>query len=130
MIITSEYIDLQTPDGGSMRTFVAKPKAPDKYPGILFYSDIFQLTATMLRSCVRLAGYGYVVAAPEIYRRVEPPGVVIPFDDEGRNRGLADAVKTPVAHFDEACAAVLDYLAMQPAVAPGKIAAAGFCIGA
>src|ERR1700682_1100640 len=94
MIITSEYIDLQTPDGGLMRTFVAKPKAPDKYPGILFYSDIFQLSGTMLRSCARLAGYGYLVAAPEIYRRVEPPGVVIPFDDEGRNGGPAGAGET------------------------------------
>ncbi|HXM35450.1 MAG TPA: dienelactone hydrolase family protein [Pyrinomonadaceae bacterium] len=129
MIVSSEYVDLQTPDGGSMRTFVATPKATGKYPGILFYSDIFQLTGTMLRSCARLAGYGYVVAAPEIYRRVEPPGVVIPFDDEGRNRGLADAGNTAVAHFDEDCGTVLDYLATHPSVAPGKIGVAGFCIG-
>ena len=129
MIITSEYVDLQTPGGDSMRTFVARPKAPGKYPGVLFYSDIFQLTGTMLRSCARLAGYGYVVAAPEIYRRVEPPGVVHPFDDQGRDRGLADAAKTPVAHFDEDCGTVLDYLATHPAVAPGKIGVAGFCIG-
>jgi len=129
MIITSEYVDLQTPDGGSMRTFVARPKAPGTYPGILFYSDIFQLTETMLRSCARLAGYGFVVTAPEIYSRIEPPGLVIPFDDDGRDRGLADAAKTSVAHFDEDCATVLDYLANDPDVAPGQIGVAGFCIG-
>src|SRR6266496_3815078 len=129
MIITSEHVDLQTANGASMRTFVAKPKAPGKYPGILFYSDIFQLTDTMLRSCGRLAGYGFVVAAPEIYSRIEPPGVIIPFDDAGRDRGLADAAKTPVAHFDEDCSTVLDYLATHPDVAPAQIGVAGFCIG-
>lgn len=129
MIITSEFVDLPTPDGGSMRTFVARPRSPGKYPGILFYSDIFQLTGTMLRSCARLAGYGFVVAAPEIYRRVEPPGVVIAFDDEGRNRGLADAARTLVADFDEDCETVLGFLDSQQAVAPGKIGVGGFCIG-
>lgn len=129
MIIASEFVDLQTHDGSLMRTFVAAPKAAGKYPGILFYSDIFQLTGTMRRSCARLAGYGYVVAAPEIYARVEPPGVVLAFDDQGRDRGLADAAKTPVTHFDQDCGTVLDYLATHPAVAPEKIGVAGFCIG-
>src|SRR6266446_3106639 len=128
MLITSSYVDISTPDGGSMRTFVAAPKREGRYPGILFYSDIFQLTGTMLRSCARLAGYGYVVIAPEIYRRVEPPGTIIPFDDEGRNRGLFDAAKTFVAQFDEDCATALDYLATHHGVAAGKIGVAGFCI--
>jgi carboxymethylenebutenolidase len=129
MIITSEYVDVPAPGGGAIRNFVAAPKAAGKYPGVIFYSDIFQLTDTMLRSCVRLAGYGYVVAAPEIYRRIEPAGLVIPFDDAGRTRGLADAEKTPVADFDADCRAVLDYLARHPSVGDGHLAAAGFCIG-
>src|SRR5262249_58410326 len=78
---------------------------------------------------VRLAGYGFVAAAPEIYRRIEPPGTVIAFDDDGRIRGLADAAKTPVAHFDADCRSGLDWLAKHPKVAPGKIGAMGFCIG-
>jgi carboxymethylenebutenolidase len=129
MIITSEYVDVHAPDGGAIRTFVAAPKAAGEYPGVIFYSDIFQLTDTMLRSCARLAGYGFVVAAPEIYRRIEPPGLVIPFDDAGRARGLEDAQKTPVAHFDADCRTVLDYLTEHPAVGDGQLAAAGFCIG-
>ena len=73
MVITSKYVDI--PAGGApMRTFVAAPKAPGKYPGIVCYSDIFQLTGPMLRLVSRLAGYGFVAAAPEIYHRVEPPG--------------------------------------------------------
>lgn len=83
----------------------------------------------MIRACTRLAGYGFVAAAPEIYRRVEPPGTVIPFDDAGRIRGQQDAAKTPVAHFDADCRAGLDWLATHPRVAPEKIGAIGFCLG-
>jgi carboxymethylenebutenolidase len=128
MIVTTQYADIPL-SGHPMRTFVAMPKAEGKYPGIWCYSDIFQLTPPMLRFCVRLAGYGFVAAAPEIYRRIEPAGSPIPFDDAGRTRGLADATKTPVAHFDADCRSGLDWLARHPQVAPGKIGAMGFCIG-
>jgi carboxymethylenebutenolidase len=128
MVITTEYVDV--PAGGvPMLMFVAAPKAPGKYPGIVCYSDIFQLTGPMLRSVSRLAGYGFVAVAPEIYHRVEPPGAAIPFDDAGRTRGQDDAAKTPVAHFDQDRRAALDYLAQHPLVAPGQLGAMGFCIG-
>ena len=128
MIITTEFVDIPVA-GQTMHCFVAAPLAEGKYPGVLFYSDIFQLTGPMVRSCKRLAGYGFVVVAPEIYHRIEPPGSVIPFDDAGRTRGLEDAARTPVADFDEDCRGVIDYLAQHPSVAPGEIGAAGFCIG-
>jgi carboxymethylenebutenolidase len=128
MLLTSEYVDI--PAGPApMRMFVAAPKDEGKYPGILCYSDIFQLSGPTLRACTRLAGYGFVIAAPEIYHRIEPPGAVIPFDDVGRTRGMEDAGKTPVAHFDADRRAALDYLARHPRVAPGQLGAMGFCIG-
>jgi carboxymethylenebutenolidase len=128
MIVTTEYADIPLA-GSPMRAFVAAPKAEGRYPGIWCYSDIFQLTPPLLRFCVRLAGYGFVAAAPEIYRRIEPPGTVIAFDDDGRTRGLADAAKTPVAHFDADCRSGLDWLSRHDKVAPGKIGVVGFCIG-
>src|SRR6202046_5950602 len=97
MVITTEYVDISSA-GPPMRTFVATPKAEGEDPGIWSYSDIFQLTPPTLRACVRLAGYGFVVAAPEIYRRIEAAGTVIPFDDAGKARGQQDAPKNPVAH--------------------------------
>lgn len=128
MIVTTEYLDLPV-DGTVMRTFIAAPKAEGRYPGILFYSDIFQLTGPMLRASIRLAGYGFLVAAPEIYHRIEPPGSAIPFDDAGRDRGLADAARTPVADFDRSCRAGLDALKSHPRFAADKLGAAGFCLG-
>ncbi|HME10266.1 MAG TPA: dienelactone hydrolase family protein [Bryobacteraceae bacterium] len=128
MVVKTEYVDIPV-DQSPMRMFVAAPAADGQYPGIWCYSDIFQLSAPLQRSCVRLAGYGFVVAAPEIYHRVEPAGTVIVADDPGRTRGLEDAQKTPVAHFDADCRAGLDWLGRHPKVSPGMLGAMGFCIG-
>lgn len=128
MIVHTESVDLADSEG-VMRCLLARPAAPGRYPGIVFYSDIFQLTGPMQRACVRLAGHGYTVLAPEIYRRLEAPGSAIPFDDAGRTRGLANATRTTVAQFDTDARLALDHLAAHPAVAPGQLGAAGFCIG-
>lgn len=128
LIVNTENADL-TVDGSAMRVFVATPKHEGRFPGIIFYSDIFQLTGPMIRAATRLAGYGFVVAAPEIYHRIESPGNAIPFDDAGRDRGLGNAARTTVAEFDADCRATLDWLKANPSVAEGKLGAGGFCIG-
>src|ERR687884_479750 len=125
MVITTDYVEVEV-GGSAMRVLVSAPREEGKYPGVLLYSDIFQLTGPTVRACARLAGYGFVVAAPEIYHRIEPPGTVIPFDDAGRTRGLADASKTTVAQFDRTARAVLDYLAGHPRVSPGQLGVGGF----
>lgn len=128
MIVSTDTVDI--PAGpGVMRCFSAQPAVPGTWPGVVFFSDIFQLTGTMKRSCVRLAGHGFVVVAPEIYHHLEAPGEVIPFDDAGRTRGLANASRSAVAQFDAGTRLALDHLARHPSVAPGQLAAAGFCIG-
>jgi len=128
MQITAKDADLRV-DDSTMRLFVAAPRAPGKYSGILLYCEIFQLTAPIRRSVERLAGHGFVVAAPEIYHRIERPGVVIPYDDIGRMWGQQDAARTAVAEFDADARATLDYLSRHEQVAPGKLGAMGFCIG-
>src|ERR1700750_1711480 len=109
MVIAQEYVEVPVGDR-AMRTFVASPRGAGRYPGVVFYSDIFQLTESTLRWCVRLAGYGFVVAAPEIYHRIEPAGTVLEFDDAGKVRGQSDAEATPVAHFDADVRALLAFL--------------------
>lgn len=129
MIVTTETVDLANGPTSVLRCLLVAPAAPGRYPGIVCYSDIFQLTGPMRRACVRLAGHGFVVLAPEIYGRIEAPGTVIPFDDDGRTRGLDDAARTPVAHFDADSRLALDHLARHPSVDPARLGAAGFCIG-
>jgi carboxymethylenebutenolidase len=115
--------------GFPCRTYVARPKPEGRYPGILLYSEIFQLTGPILRSVNRLAGHGFVVAAPEIYHRTCRPGHVIAYDDVGRIEGNFLAKSTPVAHFDATATSVFDHLCSRPDVLPGALGTMGFCIG-
>ena len=126
MVVHTAYVEVPV-EGRQMRTFIARPREAGPHPGIVFYSDIFQLTPSTLRWCVRLAGYGFVVAAPEIYHRIEPPGTVLGFDDEGKVRGQADAEATPVADFDADVRALLAYLDGDERVS--TLGAAGHCTG-
>ena len=128
MQIQSEYVDIPVA-GKRMRTLVTQPVTPGRYPGIVYFSDIYQLGGPMQRACARLAGYGFVVAAHEIFHRREPSGTVLLPDDEGRTRGVQHQLATPVAHFDEDCRAVIGYLQQHPSVAADQLGAGGFCIG-
>ncbi len=51
----SEIVDLQTPTG-EMRAHIFRPAAPGKYPGILMFSEIFQVTEPIRRTAAMLAG--------------------------------------------------------------------------
>lgn len=135
MQITTSNVEL-TIDDFPCRTYVAAPKAGaagERYPGIVLYSEIFQLTGPICRTANRLAGHGFVVAAPEIYHRTCPPGLVIAYDDPGRMYGNQLAHTTPVAHFDATASAVFDHFQTRTDVLQGSSAAPfgalGFCIG-
>jgi carboxymethylenebutenolidase len=112
-----------------MRVYVSSPKPVGQYPGILFYSDIYQLGSPITRLADRLAGYGYVVAAPEIFHRLEPIGSAIAPDDLGRLRGNDNASRTAIAEYDADAEAVLDFLKKEEMVMPDNIGTLGFCIG-
>jgi len=124
VVITREFVDVSVGER-AMRTFVAAPAAPGDWPGILCYTDIFQLTEASVRWAARLAGYGFVVATPEIYHRVEPPGTVLGFDDEGKARGQADVEALTTAEFDEDIAAAVAWLGARCPV----VGASGHCTG-
>ncbi len=116
-------------DDSLMRVYIAAPEPIGQYPGILFYSDIYQLGRPITLLADRLAGYGYVVAAPEIFHRIEPIGTVIEPNDLGRMRGNDDARRTALAEYDADADAVLEWLSAEMSVASGKLGALGFCIG-
>jgi carboxymethylenebutenolidase len=128
MQITTRNIGLTT-DDSLMRVYVAEPKPEGQYPGILYYSDIYQLGRPITRLADRLAGYGYVVAAPEIFHRLEPIGTVIEPNDLGRLKGNDDARRTEIAHYDADARAVLEWLKAECRVASNKLGTLGFCIG-
>ncbi|MEO1068297.1 MAG: dienelactone hydrolase family protein [Cyanobacteria bacterium J06638_6] len=118
-----------TVDNSLMRLYVVEPLPPGRYPGILFYSDIYQLGGPILRLADRLASYGYVVAAPEIFHRLEPIGTVIEPTDLGRLRGNDAALRTSVAAYDADADAALAWLQACETVVDSQIGSLGFCIG-
>src|SRR6201992_1505512 len=131
MRILTSNVEL-TIDGFPCRTYLAAPKSSQPgamYPGIVMYSEIFQLTGPICRTANRLAGHGFVVAAPEIYHRTCPPGLVIPYDDPGRMRGNYLAHTTPVAPFDATATGVFEHFETRNDVKPLAFGAIGFCIG-
>jgi carboxymethylenebutenolidase len=128
MQIKSDFVDIQVA-GKAMRTFVAAPASQGRFPGIVLFSDIFQLSRPAQRAAARLAGHGFVVAAHEIFHRREPAGKVFEQTDEGRAASMQAQLNTPLEHFDEDCRAVIGYLQQHPQVEAEKLGATGFCIG-
>lgn len=112
-----------------MRTFIARPDDARPYPALAFYSDIFQMTESTQRMAIRFASYGFIVAAPEIYWRFEPPGTAIAFDDSGRDRGMDDAKRMRVSDFDDDIAVLVEFLNHKVDAVGGAIGAVGFCLG-
>ena len=123
----AESIDLATPTG-PMRTYVFRPTAPGKYPGILLYSEIFQVTGPIRRTAALLAGHGFIVAVPEIYHEFEPAGSVLAYDQAGADRGNALKTSKDLAAYDTDARAVLAFL-QGHAQCTGKLGVMGICIG-
>src|SRR5439155_8902572 len=123
----NEFVDLQTPTG-PMRTYIFRPKADGRYPGILFYSEIFQVTAPIRRTAALLAGHGFVVAVPEIYHEFEPAGTVLAYDQAGADRGNALKTTKQLAAYDADARAVLAFL-KKSEHCTGRLGVMGICIG-
>src|SRR5688572_16251660 len=93
-----------------IQAYVARPKdARAPLPPVIAYSDIFQLTPSHLRIVERIASYGFLVVAPEIYSKIEPPGQALDFDRD-RQRALDDAAKIQPEWIDEERRKVIDWL--------------------
>ena len=115
------------PDGAIRSVLISPAGDGGPRPGVLLYTDIFQLTESTLRTARRLASAGFVVCVPEIYPHGPLAGVALEFDDAGKQAGQAGAAATGTAQFDADRVAVLDFLERRPEVGP--LAAVGFCIG-
>ena len=69
-----------------MRTHLFRPAAAGKYPAIMLFSEIFQVTGPIRRTAALLASHGFLVAVPEIFHEFEQPGAVLPYDSAGSYR--------------------------------------------
>lgn len=129
MIIRSdETQDVEVSGSGTMRVHLFRPAVEGRFPGVLLFSEIYQVTAPIRRLAAMLAGNGLLVAVPEVYHEYEPAGTVLAYDPAGTDRGNALKIAKPVAAFDADATAALTALAAHPACT-GKLGTFGVCLG-
>jgi len=127
LTIEEEVVTINTPTG-PMHTLVLKPTKPGKYPGILFYSEIFQVTNPIKRSAAIMACHGFVVAVPDIYHEYEAPGAALAYDGSGADRGNDLKTTKDMSAYDSDAVAAIQFLNRHPN-STGRVGVMGFCIG-
>jgi carboxymethylenebutenolidase len=127
IIKDTESADIHTPMG-PMRTYLFRPAAEGRDPGLVLFSEIFQVTGPIRRAAAMLASHGFVVVVPEIYHELEPAGTVLAYDEAGAARGNGHKITKELSSYDGDARAVLDALKSSPHCM-GKLGVMGICIG-
>jgi carboxymethylenebutenolidase len=128
MTIKDDLVEELTTPAGPMRTYIFKPAAEGKFPGVVLYSEIFQATGPIRRTAAMIAGHGYIVAVPEVYHELEPMGTVLAYDQAGADKGNADKYDKELASYDADARAVLDHLKTRQDCT-GRLGVVGICLG-
>ena len=126
-------IDITT-DDGVCPAHVFHPPGPGPWPAVLFFMDGLGIRPALFEMAERLAGRGYYVLLPDLYYRSGPYEPMDPrriFSEPELRQTLFQKFmgKLGQANAMRDTRAVLAFLASQPAVAPGKIGATGYCMG-
>jgi carboxymethylenebutenolidase len=127
MLIQEDFADLSTPNG-TMRAHRFQPASGGPYPGLVLFSEIFQITGPIRRTARRLAAHGYIVAAPEVYHEFEPAGCALAYDKEGTDKGNRYKVEKELAAYDADARAVIAHLQSLPRC-NGRLGSIGICLG-
>jgi len=134
MLIDKTFYDVPAkldPNGRPIRIFVISPNVPDypeaKFPGVVVFSEIYQVTGPVERFAGRIASQGYVVACPSVYHEFQGPEA-IPYDVEGTDRGNKYKIEKEVSAYDEDATLSIDLL-ISLKNCNGRIAATGMCLG-
>ena len=127
MTIREEDAEIQTPTG-PMHALVLRPSAEGKYPGIVLYSEIFQITGPIRRTAALIAGHGYLVVVPEVYHELEPAGTILPYDQTGADKGNAHKIAKEISSYDSDARSALDYLKSRNDCT-GRFGVMGICLG-
>ncbi|THH06100.1 hypothetical protein EW145_g4324 [Phellinidium pouzarii] len=134
MLISKTFHDVPStlnPKGRPVRIFVLAPDVPNypkaKFPGVVVFSEIYQVTGPVERFAGQIASHGYVVACPSCYHEFEGPEP-IPYDTDGTDRGNKYKVEKRVAAYDEDATLSVDLLCSLKNC-NGSIAATGMCLG-
>lgn len=129
----SSTVEIQMPDGAA-DAYLTRPDDGQPHPGVLFIIDAIGLRPQIEEMADRVASWGYLVLAPNVfYRAGSAPVLPLPdFTDPDQRAGFMRSVMPLIQQLTPELlvrdgAAYLDYLAE---VAPGPVAITGYCMGA
>ncbi|MGF7150249.1 carboxymethylenebutenolidase [Sphingomonas zeicaulis] len=128
ILAAAETVDIAVAPAGAMRMHVFRPAADVRFPAILLFSEIYQVTQPIRRLSAILAGHGYIVGVPEVYHEYEPAGTVLGYDAAGTARGNELKYRKTLSAYEADAAAAISALARHP-VCSGRIATFGICLG-
>ncbi|KAK6357014.1 hypothetical protein TWF718_001345 [Orbilia javanica] len=131
MLIKESFEDVMTSGGTSMRVFLFEPSIPNypnaKFPGVVVFSEIYQVTGPVARFARQICSQGYVCAAPSSYHDFEGPEP-FPYDEPGTDLGNKLKITKTVESYDEDARLCVDLL-LSKKNSNGKVGATGMCLG-
>lgn len=133
MLIKEYHHDVPTvADGnGSMRIYVFHPSIPGypnaRFPGVVVFSEIYQVTGPVARFARQIAGQGYIVACPSSYHEFTGPEA-LSYNAEDTDKGNEWKVSKKLSAYDEDASLSVSYLISLP-TCTGRIGATGMCLG-
>lgn len=131
-------IEIELPDG-TAEAYLARPGDDGEHPGVLFFIDAIGLRPRIEEMADRIAGWGYVVLAPNLFFRTGTADELAPKSDLREQGAREEFFATVAPRMQEITAArmdadttvFLDALQAQPGVvAPGPVGVTGYCMGA
>lgn len=123
-----------TTEDGLCPAHVFHPPGAGPWPAVLFFMDGIGIRPALFEMAERLAGHGYYVLLPDLYYRSGPyepmdPGRIFSEPELRQTLFQKFMGKLGQANAMRDTRAALAFLASQPAVAPGKVGATGYCMG-
>ncbi|MDT0170676.1 dienelactone hydrolase family protein [Pseudarthrobacter sp. BRE9] len=124
---------------GTAEALVARPSTgTGPFPGVILYMDAFGLRPRIQEMAQRIADWGYVVLAPNVFYRDGTAAELAPTTDMSTQEGREAAGKAAFPRVgrltsDKALPDIdawVSALAALDGVAPGPIGTVGYCMGA
>ena len=126
-ILPVSSVDLET-STGLMRTHLFRPDGEGKYPGVVLFSEIYQMTAPIARTAAMIAGHGFLVAVPDVYHEFTELGESFAYDKEGTDRGNKLKTEKELASYDADARAVIEFFRSDSGCS-GRVGSIGICLG-
>ena len=114
MLIRETHCDIQTTVSGTpIRIYLFHPSIPNypnaRFPGVVVFSEIYQVTGPVARFARQVAGQGYICAAPSSFHEFVGPEP-LEYDVQGTDDGNKFKITKKVEAYDEDARLAVDLL--------------------